>query len=71
MILGVMGAFALVFIPPWLAFRRAANWRSGLRLALAIGALGYLGAFALALALDQPFGPVLTILLVMLGLIVA
>src|SRR5574343_472908 len=71
MILGVMGAFALVFIPPWLAFRRAANWRSGLRLALAIGVLGYLGAFALALALDQPFGPMLTILLVMLGLIVA
>ena len=71
MTLGVMGAFALVFIPPWLAFRKAADWRAGLRLALAIGLFAYLGAFALALTLDQPFGPVLTILLVVLGLIVA
>jgi len=71
MTLGVMGAFALVFIPPWLAFRKGKNWRSGLRFALTLGLLAYLGAFALALALDQPFGPVLTLLLVVLGLIVA
>jgi zinc transport system permease protein len=71
MTLGVMGAFALVFIPPWLAFRKGADWRSGLRLALSIGALGYLGAFGLALSFDQPFGPVLTLLLVVLGLVVA
>lgn len=71
MSLGVMGAFALVFIPPWLAFRRAANWRSGLRWALAIGVLAYVSAFALALGLDQPFGPVLALLLVFAGLLVA
>lgn len=71
MILGVMGAFALVFIPPWLAFRRGANWRSGLWRALLFGVLAYLAAFALALSLDQPFGPVLALLLVLLGLIVA
>ena len=71
MSLGVMGAFALVFIPPWLAFRRAGNWRSGLLWSLAIGITAYLGAFALALWLDQPFGPILAILLVALGLIVA
>ena len=69
--LGVMGAFALVFIPPWLAFRRAANWQRGLRWALSIGVVAYVAAFALALALDQPFGPVLAILLVLLGLVVA
>ena len=69
--LGVMGAFALVFIPPWLAFRRAANWLRGLRWALSIGVVAYVAAFALALALDQPFGPVLAILLVLLGLVVA
>ena len=69
--LGVMGAFALVFIPPWLAFRRAANWQRGLRRALSIGVVAYVAAFALALALDQPFGPVLAILLVLLGLVVA
>lgn len=71
MSLGVMGAFALVFIPPWLAFRRAGNWRSGLLWALTVGLLGYIGAFSLALWLDQPFGPVLAILLVVVGLIVA
>ena len=69
--LGVMGAFALVFIPPWLAFRRATNWQRGLRWALSIGVVAYVAAFALALALDQPFGPVLAILLVLLGLVVA
>ena len=71
MIVGVMGAFALVFIPPWLAFRRGANWRSGLGWALGIGVTAYLGAFGVALWFDQPFGPVLTILLVAVGLIVA
>ncbi len=63
MTLGVMGAFALVFIPAWLAFRRAVSWRRGLQLALACGLLAYLLAFALALGLDQPFGPVLALLL--------
>jgi zinc transport system permease protein len=71
MSLGVMGAFALVFIPPWLAFRRAANWRSGLWWALGAGILSYVAAFALALWLDQPFGPVLALLLVLVGLLVA
>jgi len=71
MSLGVMGAFALVFIPPWLAFRRAANWRAGLGWALAIGVVAYVAAFALALGLDQPFGPVLALLLVFAGLLVA
>lgn len=71
MSLGVMGAFALVFIPPWLAFRRAGNWRSGLGWALGIGVFAYLVAFGLALGFDQPFGPVLAILLVLVGLIVA
>lgn len=71
MSLGVMGAFALVFVPPWLAFRRARSWRSGLLWSLCIGVAAYLGAFALALWLDQPFGPILAILLVALGLIVA
>lgn len=71
MSMGVMGAFGLVFIPPWLAFRRARNWRSGLQLALSIGVLGYVAAFALALGLDQPFGPVLALLLIVIGLVIA
>ncbi|PKO92886.1 MAG: ABC transporter [Betaproteobacteria bacterium HGW-Betaproteobacteria-10] len=71
MSMGVMGAFALVFIPPWLAFRRARNWRAGLSLALAIGLLAYGAAFWLALELDQPFGPVLALLLILVGLVIA
>ncbi|MGE5472337.1 MAG: metal ABC transporter permease [Bacteroidota bacterium] len=69
--MGVMGAFALVFIPPWLAFRRGRNWRSGLGLALLIGCLSYVAAFVAALALDQPFGPVLALLLIAVGLVIA
>ena len=59
MTMGVMGGFALVFIPPWIAFRRAGNWRRGLILATSIGVAAYVLAFLLALGLDQPFGPVL------------
>jgi zinc transport system permease protein len=69
--LGVMGAFALIFVPPWIAFRRAANWRRGVLLAIGCGLFGYLLAFALALGFDQPFGPVLALILVLLGLILA
>ena len=71
MSLGVMGAFALVFIPPWLAFRRAASWRTGIFWSLAIGIGAYLSAFALALFLDQPFGPMLALFLVFLGVLIA
>jgi len=69
--MGVMGAFALVFIPPWLAFRRAGNWRKGLWLTLLIAVLAYVVAFLFALGLDQPFGPVLALLLISLGLVIA
>lgn len=71
MSLGVMGAFALVFIPPWLAFRRAGDWRKGLWFAVGIGGLAYVLAFLLALGLDQPFGPVLALVLIVIGLLIA
>lgn len=56
--LGLMGAFALVFVPNWLAFRYARGWGWTLALCTALGMAGYLAAFQLALILDQPFGPV-------------
>lgn len=57
--LGLMAAFALVFLPAWLAYRLAPNWRAGNLIAAGIGLAGYLVAFAVALIFDQPFGPVL------------
>lgn len=71
MAMGVMGAFALVFVPAWIAFRRARSWRGGLVVAALIGLGGYIAAFLLALGLDQPFGPVLALLLIAVGLIIA
>ena len=68
MSLGVMAAFALIFVPAWLAFRRGRSWRHGLLWAALGGVLAYSVAFALALLIDQPFGPVLALLLVLLGL---
>ena len=69
--LGVMGAFALVFVPPWLAFRRARNWRGGLLLATGFSVVAYGLAFFAALHLDQPFGPVLALVVMGLALLFA
>lgn len=67
--IGVMAAFALVFIPPWLAFAFASGWRFGLLAAALLGMLAYLAAFALAVSLDQPFGPVLVAVLLLLAVL--
>jgi zinc transport system permease protein len=67
MSIGVMGAFALIFVPPLIAFGWADGWRRSLMLAVISGLLAYITAFALALVLDQPFGPLLGLLLVAAG----
>ncbi|HET7776263.1 MAG TPA: metal ABC transporter permease, partial [Azospira sp.] len=64
---GVMAAFALVFIPPLAAAPWVRSWRASLLLGAVLGGVAHLLAFALALVLDQPFGPVLALLLVALG----
>lgn len=69
--IGVMAAFSLVFIPPWVAFRIAPGWRQATWLSVGIAVVAYLLAFALALGLDQPFGPVLTAVLLILAMVVA
>jgi zinc/manganese transport system permease protein len=58
-VVGVMGAFALVFVPPWIAFRFAHGWRRTVEWSAGLGVLSYVVAFVLAIALDQPFGPML------------
>jgi zinc transport system permease protein len=66
-VVGVMAAFAFVFIPAWVAFRFATSWRSALTwsLLLAIGA--FTSSFALAVVFDQPYGPVLVVALLLSG----
>lgn len=69
--IGLMGAFALVFGPAWMAFRIAPSWRAALLLSALWGVASYLIAFALALMLDQPFGPMLVATLVVGALLTA
>lgn len=71
MSIGVMSAFALIFVPPWLAFRQARSWRGAQIRAVTLGVLAHTLAFVLALALDQPFGPLLALVLAVAGLAVA
>ena len=66
-VVGVMAAFALVFIPAWVAFRVAGNWRSTLTWSLLLGTAAYTGSFALAIIFDQPYGPVLVAALLVVG----
>ena len=66
---GVMAAFALVFVPPWVAFRFARGWRLTLVWAAGLGLAAYLVAFVAAIRLDQPFGPVLVAVLLLVALL--
>jgi zinc transport system permease protein len=61
--IGVMAAFALVFVPPWVAFRFAHGWRRTLAWSVGLGVAAYLVAFVAAIRVDQPFGPVLVVTL--------
>lgn len=65
--LGAMAAFALMFVPPWIAFRLCSGWRQALAAAAVLGVVAHLAAFAGAVMLDQPFGPVLVIVLLLLS----
>jgi zinc transport system permease protein len=62
--IGVMAAFGLVFVPSMVAYRIGPNWQASLALAAGVGLASYVLAFAIALELDQPFGPVLVLILV-------
>jgi len=64
--IGIMATFALVLLPAWTAYGLAKNWRNAIWLSALIGIVGYAIAFLVAIRLDQPFGPCLvTVLLVM------
>lgn len=67
MTIGVMAAFALIFVPAWVAFRRAGNWRAALLWSVLLSGTAYAGAFSIALRLDQPFGSMLALVAVLLS----
>lgn len=69
MSIGVMASFALVFVPPMVAWNGSGGWRRSLLFAAGVGMGAYLLAFVLALLGDQPFGPILAILLVLAGVL--
>jgi len=60
---GVMAAFALLFVPAWIAWGVARGWAAVLWLAAGIAVVTYMVAFVVAMAVDQPFGPVMVLTL--------
>jgi len=66
-VIGVMAAFALVFLPPWVVFPFANGWRRTVFWTAILGVVAHVAAFALAIALDQPYGPMLVAVLVVLS----
>jgi zinc transport system permease protein len=65
MSIGVAAAFALIFVPAWIVCDSVSGWRRALALSALMGTAGYAAAFLLALAVDQPFGPILALMLVL------
>ncbi|HTP02473.1 MAG TPA: metal ABC transporter permease, partial [Anaerolineales bacterium] len=65
--IGVMAAFGLVFVPSMIAYRIGPNWKASVGIAAGSSLGAYLIAFAAALLLDQPFGPVLVVTLAALA----
>jgi zinc transport system permease protein len=62
--IGVMAAFALVFVPTMIAYQWGRSWRHSMLIATIVSLLSYVIAFVIALVEDQPFGPVLVLCLV-------
>ncbi len=65
--MGAVPAFAMFFVPPWIAFVLCHGWRSAVYCSVLIGVAAYLLSFVLAMQLDQPFGPVLVLVLAALA----
>jgi zinc/manganese transport system permease protein len=66
MTFGVMAAFAMLLIPPTIAFRLCSSWRQALLISLGVSVSAYISAFIVALLADVPFGPTLTGILILI-----
>ncbi len=63
--MGVMATFALVFAVPLMVFWSVTGWHRALWMGATMGLMLTTAAFVAALALDQPFGPVLVALVLL------
>lgn len=54
---GLMTAFAMVFIPAWVAFKISASWKKAHWIALSFNLAAFIIGFTLAILADQPYGP--------------
>lgn len=59
--IGVMAAFALVFVPTMIAYQFGTSWRRSMAIAAGVSVITYVVAFEFALVYDQPFGPVMVL----------
>ena len=65
--MGAFPAFALLFVPAWVGFVLVDGWFRSVLASVIIGVTAYVAAFALAMVIDLPFGPVLVGLLVLVA----
>jgi len=65
--MGAVPAFAMSFVPAWVAFVLCKGWRKALFLAVLLAVAAYLVGFSIAIQFDQPFGPTLVIVLALLA----
>ncbi|PKM22609.1 MAG: ABC transporter [Gammaproteobacteria bacterium HGW-Gammaproteobacteria-14] len=69
MTMGIMAAFALLFVPAWVASGIAASWQQARWLISGLALLCYLLAYTIALLADLPFGPVFVMTLALSGML--
>jgi zinc/manganese transport system permease protein len=65
--MGAVPAFAMFFVPAWVAFVLCRGWKKALIVTMVLGVLAYLVGFAVAMQFDQPFGATLVVVLAALA----
>ncbi len=67
--IGAFPAFAMFFVPPWIGFVIVDGWKKSLAVSVLIAVAAYLVSFAAAVLGDQPFGPLLMIVLALFAMV--
>ncbi len=67
--IGAFPSFAMFFVPPWVGFVIVEGWKKSLAVSVLIGCTAYLISFVTAVLADQPFGPLLMLVLFLFSMI--